>query len=794
MVLTSRDPAIGQGGQVLPLRQSRLTRQTAGAPLPVDLDAAAHEDRWLGSGIRFRDRDGAEDVRWSADGRWLYFQWNPEPKPGQAPGADPWWRVDRDAGRVERVTEDESRLIPAAQLSWSASGERAAWVSSGRVYFFDGSANRTRLVYAGASGARRVRMRLDGRALHLVIAGDLWEWTPETGSLRQRTRRVDRPAARTEQAGWLEAQQDELFETHRARDARLRAAAARTRADEAIQAIPLDAGWLIDDVQLSPDEAFVVCRVRRPARNSVRTRYADYASASGYTEIQEARPKVGDPHAENGLVVIPLAPAADPDTVTVKWVALKEPAAKNAVLDGLTWSPDGRRAVVQVMSLGHKDRWICALDVPAAELAVLVHDHDDAWLGGPPPVAGNLRPALFEWLDDGRFVFASERTGYSHLYLADAGRPGQVRALTEGPWEVRDAVLSRDRSRWLVAAGRESPRDDDLYTMPAGGGPFTRLTTREGRHAGLLSPDGTRLAIVASDAVTLPDLFLTSATPGTPVTRITESGTDNFYRHRLVKPVAVPIPLPSDGRPVWANVYDPPAARKNGAAIVHIHGGGYRQFTHDGFSVYGWGIHLGLVHYFLERGYTVLDLDYRGSSGYGRDYRTDIYQAMGGKDIEGGVAAVDWLGRERRIDRARVGVYGVSYGGFFTLMALFTRPGVFAAGVANAAVSDWAHYNELWTSRILGAPATSTEAYKRSSPIYFAGGLRDPLLIVHGLVDDNVHFQDAARVAQRLIELQKPFELAVYPMERHTFAEESSMHDYARRISGFFERHLLKKP
>src|SRR6185503_8440975 len=162
---------------------------------------------------------------------------------------------------------------------------------------------------------------------------------------------------------------------------------------------------------------------------------------------------------------------------------------------------------------------------------------------------------------------------------------------------------------------------------------------------------------------------------------------------------------------------------------VHVHGGGYRQFSHNGWSVYGWGLHVGLLHYLLQRGYTVLDFDYRGGAGYGRDYRTDIYRSMGQKDIDGVLPTIDYLVREQGIDRRRVGVYGVSYGGFFTLMALFRHPGVFSAGIANAAVTDWAHYSHDWTSRILGVPARDSAAYRISSPINYTSGLADPLLI-----------------------------------------------------------------
>ncbi|MDH5589375.1 MAG: S9 family peptidase, partial [Gemmatimonadota bacterium] len=182
--------------------------------------------------------------------------------------------------------------------------------------------------------------------------------------------------------------------------------------------------------------------------------------------------------------------------------------------------------------------------------------------------------------------------------------------------------------------------------------------------------------------------------------------------------------------------------------------------------------------------------DYRGGAGFGRDYRTDIARAMGISDVDGAVAAARYLVREEGVDSTRIGMYGVSYGGFMTLMSQFRYPGVFAAGVARAAVSDWAHYSDGWTSRILGVPHMDEEAYRVSSPIYHAEGLEDRLLITHGLVDDNVHFQDAARLIQRLVELEKEFEVMVYPVEPHTIATEASRYDLVRRQAAFFDRWL----
>ena len=257
---------------------------------------------------------------------------------------------------------------------------------------------------------------------------------------------------------------------------------------------------------------------------------------------------------------------------------------------------------------------------------------------------------------------------------------------------------------------------------------------------------------------------------------------------RRSSPSSIPTADPS-GPPST----DPPRQTPNGPLCCISTAADTGSFAHRGWSVYGYGTHLGFLHYLLEQGYTVLDFDYRGSAGFGRDYRTDIARSMGIKDVDGAVAAAQYLVDAHGIDETRIGLYGVSYGGFMTLMAQFRYPGVFAAGISRAPVTDWAHYSDGWTSRILGVPHEDPEAYRRSSPIYYAEGLQDALLITHGLVDDNVHFQDTARLIQRLIELEKDFDVMVYPVEPHTIQTEASRYDYARRAAAFFEEHLLRR-
>jgi dipeptidyl aminopeptidase/acylaminoacyl peptidase len=232
-------------------------------------------------------------------------------------------------------------------------------------------------------------------------------------------------------------------------------------------------------------------------------------------------------------------------------------------------------------------------------------------------------------------------------------------------------------------------------------------------------------------------------------------------------------------------------ARRDRAApgVVFVHGAGYLQNAHRYWSTY---FREYMFHHVLaSRGYVVLDVDYRGSAGYGRNWRTAIYRHMGGKDLDDIVDAAGYLADQHRVNRRRIGVYGGSYGGFITLMAMFLSPKTFAAGAALRPVTDWAHYNHPYTSNILNEPQTDAEAYRRSSPIYFADRLEGALLILHGMVDVNVHFQDSVRLVQRLIELRKEnWEFQAYPVEDHAFVKETSWADEYKRILKLFDLHL----
>ena len=273
--------------------------------------------------------------------------------------------------------------------------------------------------------------------------------------------------------------------------------------------------------------------------------------------------------------------------------------------------------------------------------------------------------------------------------------------------------------------------------------------------------------------------------------RLTHTISEAFLAKPWVAPQVVAIDSSHTEQPIYARVYLPEGYTEGEPrrAVVFNHGAGYLQNSHLGWSGY---FREFMFHSFLvKQGYVVLDMDYRASRGYGRDWRTAIYRQMGTPELEDLRDGVNWLVENANVDRNRIGTYGGSYGGFLTFMAMFNAPDLFQAGAALRPVSDWAHYNHGYTSNILNTPDVDPIAYRKSSPIYFAEGLQKPLLINAPMVDNNVFFVDVVRLVQRLIELEKTdFETAIYPVEPHGFVQPSSWLDEYRRIYGLFEENL----
>ncbi|MEY4038998.1 MAG: hypothetical protein RIR67_1310, partial [Bacteroidota bacterium] len=419
------------------------------------------------------------------------------------------------------------------------------------------------------------------------------------------------------------------------------------------------------------------------------------------------------------------------------------------------------------------------------------HQHDEAWIGGPGIPSYAFSSGTLGFLADNETLyFQSEATGYSHLYTYNL-RTNKKIQLTKGNWEVRGVVLSKDKKAFYLTTNQSHPGNRGFYKMNVSDAVLQPILIKDGAHEVSLSPDEKSLLVRYSFKNKPWELFMASNKKGSALEQITYSTTKEFESYNWRTPDVITFKA-QDGTPVNARLYKPNTEKSNRAAVIFVHGAGYLQNAHNYWSTYHREY---MFHNMLtDLGYTVLDIDYRGSDGYGRDFRTGIYRFMGGKDLSDQIDGKKFLVQNCGVDENRVGIYGGSYGGFITLMAMLTAPKEFTSGAGLRSVTDWAHYNHGYTGNILNFPETDPDAYKKSSPIYFANNLEGNLLMLHGMVDDNVEYKDIVRLSQRFIELgKKKWSLASFPVESHGFKETYSWVDEYTRILDLFNSTLLNK-
>lgn len=540
-------------------------------------------------------------------------------------------------------------------------------------------------------------------------------------------------------------------------------------------------------LQLDPSARFVILREEtEPQSKGTEVPHFIVSDAHVYTEKSRSKVQNEEPHTRIFIHDLQLMQVHE-----VSFAHLPNMGENRKLfVHPLIFANASQTALCDVRSADNKDRWIVQIDLTNAAVTLLDHQHDDAWIGGPGISSWNMETGTLGWLVDSKKVyFQSEQTGYSHLYTYDLQTKQKI-ALTSGNFEVHGVELSKDQSCFYLHTNKNHPGTRSFSKLDLKTIQFTDLLKETGAYEVSLSPDETQLLYRFSTSTQPWELYFAPQKNPTKKQQITHSTTAAFEAavHSFYTPQVLSFKA-SDGVQVYARLYEPTAGLKNGAAVLFVHGAGYLQNAHQYWSYYEREF---LFHQLLvQKGYTVLDVDYRASEGYGRAYRTAIYRHMGGRDLQDFVDAKQFLVSTYGIDSSRVGIYGGSYGGFITLMGLFTKPNTFACGAALRSVTDWAHYNHEYTTNILNTPAADPEAYKQSSPIYFAEGLQDPLLILHGMIDDNVQFQDVVRLNQRLIELgKKDYWMALYPVERHSFKYTSSWVDEYRRILELFETYL----
>ncbi|EWS97697.1 peptidase S9 [Pseudoalteromonas sp. SCSIO_11900] len=575
-------------------------------------------------------------------------------------------------------------------------------------------------------------------------------------------------------------------------------------------------GNTVDEAELSPNgDALIVVVQEKSSWRGEGDIMPNYITDDATIEPKKVRRRVADAKEQTSeIIYINLAdqsqttlgfntlPGFDEDVLAeIKkenyardgktYKSKKQPRGINVISDWgwdqspISWNDDGSQVAIMLEAWDNKDRWLATVDFENNKLVSQHRLHDDAWIA----YAFND----FGWLNDSTTLYyLSEESGYSQLYKKPLN--GKAIALTQGQFEVSDLTLTDDNSAIYYKANIEHPGLYEIYRVNPQTGVSEQVTDLNGMTDYTLSPDQSKL-LLRHSKITMPtELYVAEAKANTTATRLTNTVSDAFLAKKLTAPKIVAVPSSHTDQPIYAKVYYPADYQegetgKTRKAVIFNHGAGYLQNSHMGWSGY---FREFMFHSLLaDEGYVVMDMDYRASKGYGRDWRTAIYRQMGTPETQDLADGVKWMADNANVNTQAVGTYGGSYGGFMTFMALFTAPDLFQSGAALRPVTDWAHYNTGYTANILNHPDVDPIAYERSSPIYYAEGLKKHLLINAPMVDDNVFFQDSVRLVQRLIELEKEnFETAIFPVEPHGFVQPSSWLDEYRRIYKLFKETL----
>jgi dipeptidyl aminopeptidase/acylaminoacyl peptidase len=800
---------------VLLLSSAAFAQAASPAPsavAPLTLARVMADPDWIGPPV--------EQAWWAWDGQRVQYLLK---RPGASIRDTFQQALDGSAAVATRVDGADRASLDAADPVYDAAHARMAFVRNGDVFvrqLQDGVSRRGTLTQLTRSDDEESlpQWSRDG-GLVWRVGNDWYRWSARDGVQQAAVLKAEKDPDASPKPDALREHQLRLMDTLRDDKARQEAAHAqqaqwrasdptrapapgylRHHADHADSARSPDGRWLLVVTTAKGADAGQVPKLPR------------YVTESGYIEDEDARTLVGrNPPLPHTLWLADMSTGklrklgfdALPGIKVDPLAALRKAAGKDALkgdrdvrieTDGdgsgpaIHWSDDSREVALLVRAVDNKDRWIATLSPSTLDAAALQsrdHLHDDAWI--------NWNFNDFGWLPgaDGGSTrtlwFLSEQSGYSQLYLDTDGRQRQ---LTSGRWEVSQPRPSADGSRFYFVCNRARPGDYEVCAVDSRGGAVRELTAFDGVEDFVPSPDGRQLLVRHSAPYLPPQLAVVPADGGS-ARELTDTRTPAFKAMEWIAPQFVQIPSTHGAGTLWAKYYAPAKleAGRRYPVVMFVHGAGYLQNVKSRYPDY-FRVQMFLILLVLH-GYLVLDIDYRGSEGYGRDWRTAIYRDMGHPELEDYLDGLDWIVANHQGDRAHVGIYGGSYGGFMTLMALFREPGVFKAGAALRPVSDWTQYNHEYTSNILNTPELDPDAYRRSSPIEYAAGLQDQLLIAHGMIDDNVLFKDSVDLTQRLIELRKGgWSIAPYPMERHGFVHPDAWYDEYRRIYELFEANL----
>lgn len=521
----------------------------------------------------------------------------------------------------------------------------------------------------------------------------------------------------------------------------------------------------------SPDEQYIAFTEVDETPVDIITRSEIYADE--IKMIEQKYPSAGTPNVKIRLAIQHLK------TQQRNWVDLGKD--EDIYLARGKWMPDSEHFTYQWQNRTQQELELRSVNVKTHSQEVLLTESSNTWV--------NLHDD-FTFINQGKqFIWASERDGFKHLYLFNSDGT-LVRQLTKGEWVVDQLEAVDEKAGKVYFTGRkDTPLESHLYSVNLKGGDVRKLTAREGYHHITFSGDASIYIDMSSTANTPFQVSLHKAS-GKQITWLEENKLDanhplTPYVKDWIKPEFGTI-TNDEGVELYYRLYKPAKLEGKHPVIVYLYGGPHAQVVNN-----QWGGNRGLLmQHWVSKGYVVFSIDNRGSNYRGKAFEEPIYKAMGSVEVDDQVTGVKFLHTLPYVDKERIGVYGHSYGGYMTLMSMFKAGDYFKAGVSGAPVTTWRLYDTHYTERYMGNPNTDSDAYDASSVFPYAQDLKGPLLIYHGMADDNVLFTHSTKLYKHLQDMGKPFEVMDYPGKKHSIrGKQTGIHLY-HTITNFFDRHF----
>jgi dipeptidyl-peptidase-4 len=689
-------------------------------------------------------------LKWSSDNETLAFLWNEEgglrrdvyvSRPGE-----PLFRLT-DASRIgplpveddERPKDDveyaELMYSGVTEFDWSPDGTWIAFICRGDLFRVPASGGAPLRLTQTSQGVSGLEVSLDGQLIAFRLGANVWAYHVETGAIRQVT----------------------FFQKEEVAVRRC--------------ALSPDGRWL--GVVVEDHSMFEKAKM------------PDYTPEKEVKIKELRRNNVGKPLSKVRVGIVPTTggkmvraplpdPAADEEKKTSK---PDEIDTGNSIrMHLLSWTWDSARFIVGYVSKEFKDYRLYAIPAEDPTKPVLLYSEEQKpWFCWSPVPSS----------PDSKYVyFMSYKTGWKHLYRVPIVG-GEAEQLTAGEFDVTAHVVPRKGRQVYYMAWAPHPTVHHVFEMPLAGG-TPRDVSPEGFAANQVcaSPDGTGLAFVSSNVMVPPEVYRRMSDGA--FARVTTSPRPEFKRLPTMKVERFTFTNEGDGKTVHAHMllpasFDP--SKKYPVVLTCVYAGGAKE---------GFGRYQILDTYMAnEMGYILVGIDFRASMGHGSEFFYGYHKKMGLVDSDEAASCAKYLRTLPYVDTERIGLWGGSYGGFLTLMVMSKHPGVFHTGISWKPVTDWRNYTDGYTGERLGRPADDPETYRATSPVFHADAFEGNLLLVHGMQDDNVLFQDAVWMVQKLVEAGKYFDLMIYPKDDHMMSlRHESLPDLMERFAAYFEEQM----